>query len=1064
MERLTYKFNTLSLANFAANAIKKDGVGVVVANNNSFVVVDTTDAEAATRIVESARGYEVMREAVGQPTKPVAIIRPANPVVAKLVNYKVPMHMVRQYPILKKKKDSMPGSKIMWSHTSGDNDLDVIAAKDVEGYMRAGWVIIEQTGENEWEIQSLTEKTKLTPDQLKAANTSLRSKMIKKGAKKEEAELEEEQVDVQEGGVKAAIEDFMYDMLPKQAISELKPIMKNQSIRGADLLNKVTAVLKKHKVPLMHLGGSSAELVIDYFDTFHGESVEVAEALRFRQQDWEKMRAKYKQGTPVNITLKSGKTVSGTLLRMDKYDQGFATKGHLLHVKTSSGKVKIDDVDVKSIQWNNNPKTKISEEVEVAEQLKAGDKVKVPHKGKMVRGRIVRHDKGGSSKAAQHGGGYVVDVGEPASILVPAHKIVKEEVEQIDELTVPQTHALAIARKTVKMNDVMAKVMGGMSKKDAHEFLLKNGTAAEKAAAKKFLGMKEEVEIAENSWGGGFQSAADAHRQVQAGLKADFQRERAQKLKLIVQVIRGEISKQKFKKLTGSNYDELMKNSPYFRNQVKRMPKKALEPVAKAESVEVDEAYAPLDTPNIIGAFTETTKKKRFEYRKSTDKWGISHGLPHEVCVKENSPSEWRSANVKGTVCYIATDEGEGGKPVLEKWTISNHVKYVKAEEIEHGGNGEIELDEAPMVSPEAGLGIFGYSKPQFEAKMRQLIQKMGFEKGINRTEMSNDTMTLYFANRAKAQDFMVTFNGMVRRTASGIVAKLVPSAAMSSDQSKKAMGSEALVILDLNKMKKESAEFEAILQNLEEEVLDEKLIGKQKKLDVNKNDKLDAQDFKILRAKKAKKEEVEVNEAMNNYIAFYNGKKMTVQAETSYKAQLKAIEMFKAPASKKHMVTVKLADNKAAFAANEEVEIDEAGAAKLMRLAKAHDKAKYGSTRTGITNPEKAKRLGVAYSKMKDKFIAKQRKRNFAPPSAFGMKEEADITEAAPAIKASMRLYAKQDKKTDNGSVVKGQYYKVVDAGNGLFDLIHQSTGYRKAMHKVTASAIQAMIQNKIF
>lgn len=950
MERLTYKFSTLSLANFAANAIKKDGVGVVVSNNNSFIVVETTDPASVKGIVESARGYEVMREAVAPPAKPNMPVRPANPVVARLVNYKVPMFLVKQYPALKKKKESMPGSRIMWSHTSGDNDLDVIPAKEIDSYLKDGWVIIEQVSETDWQMETLTEKKKLTPDQLAKINTSLRAKMIKKGAKKEEAELEEEQVDVQEGGVKAAIEDFMYDMLPKQAISELKPIMKNQSVRGADLRNKVTAVLKKHKVPLMHLGGSSAQLVIDYFDTFHGESVEVAEAFRFRQQDWEKMRAKYKQGTPVNITLKSGKTVSGTLLRMDKYDQGFATKGHLLHVKTSSGKVKIDDVDVKSIYWNNDPKTKMSEEVEMESYgnpftprvpgtfaapnfrggLKAGDKVKVPHKGKMVSGKIVRYDDGGTDKARQHGGGYVVDVGEPASILVPKQKV-----------------------------------------------------------------QKEEVEIAENSWGGGFQSAADAHRQVQAGLKADFQRERAQKLKLIVQVIRGEISKQKFKKLTGSNYDNLMKNSPYFRNQIKRMPKKALEPVAKAESVEVDEAYAPLDTPNIIGAFTETTKKKRFEYRKSTDKWGISHGLPHEVCVKENSPSEWRSANVKRTVCYIATDEGEGGKPVLEKWTISNHVKYVKAEEIEHGDKGEIELDEAPMISPEAGLGIFGYSKPQFEAKMRQLIQKMGFEKGINRTEMSNGTMTLYFANRAKAQDFMVTFNGMVRRTASGIVAKLVPSAAMSSDQSKKAMGSEALVILDLNKMKKESAEFEAILQNLEEEVLDEKLIGKQKKLDVNKNDKLDAQDFKILRAKKAKKEEVEVNEAMNNYIAFYNGKKMTVQAETSYKAQLKAIEMFKAPASKKHMVTVKLADNKAAFAANEEVE---------------------------------------------------------------------QVDEAAPAIKAGMRLYAKQDKKTDNGSVVKGQYYKVVDAGNGLFDLIHQSTGYRKAMHKVTASAIQAMIQNKIF
>jgi hypothetical protein len=93
-----------------------------------------------------------------------------------------------------------------------------------------------------------------------------------------------------------------------------------------------------------------------------------------------------------------------------------------------------------------------------------------------------------------------------------------------------------------------------------------------------------------------------------------------------------------------------------------------------------------------------------------------------------------------------------------------------------------------------------------------------------------------------------------------------------------------------------------------EEVELDEAkpLVGGQKKLDVNKNGKLDAHDFKALRAKK---EETEVTEAMNNYIAFYNGKKMTVQAETSYKAQLKAIEMFKAPASKKHMVTVKLAN-----------------------------------------------------------------------------------------------------------------------------------------------------------
>ena len=74
----------------------------------------------------------------------------------------------------------------------------------------------------------------------------------------------------------------------------------------------------------------------------------------------------------------------------------------------------------------------IKEEVEVAEQFKAGDKVKVPHKGKMVSGKIVRFDDGGTDKARQHGGGYVVDVGEPASVLVPKQKVQKEEVE-LDE-------------------------------------------------------------------------------------------------------------------------------------------------------------------------------------------------------------------------------------------------------------------------------------------------------------------------------------------------------------------------------------------------------------------------------------------------------------------------------------------------------------------------------------------------------------------------------------------------------------------------------------------------------
>ena len=207
------------------------------------------------------------------------------------------------------------------------------------------------------------------------------------------------------------------------------------------------------------------------------------------------------------------------------------------------------------------------------------------------------------------------------------------------------------------------------------------------AEAKAFVNKSWGETISEDEWGGGFQTYADAQRGVQAGLKADYNRERNQKLKLVVQVIRGEISKQKFKKLAGISYDRLM--DPTFKNwyvnQVKKMPKKALAPVAKAEDVEVDEAYAPLDTKGIVGAFTEATEKKRFEYRTSTDSWGKSHGLPHEVCVSYGGDrkEQWRSANVKGTVCYIAVDEGADGKPVMEKWAIRNHVKYVKAESVE---------------------------------------------------------------------------------------------------------------------------------------------------------------------------------------------------------------------------------------------------------------------------------------------------------------------------------------------------------------------------------------------
>jgi hypothetical protein len=73
-----------------------------------------------------------------------------------------------------------------------------------------------------------------------------------------------------EGGVKAALHDFM-EGLPAKAVAALRPIMGDSSIRGATLRAKVGGVLKRNGVPGMVLGGSSAQIVIDNWDTFHGD-------------------------------------------------------------------------------------------------------------------------------------------------------------------------------------------------------------------------------------------------------------------------------------------------------------------------------------------------------------------------------------------------------------------------------------------------------------------------------------------------------------------------------------------------------------------------------------------------------------------------------------------------------------------------------------------------------------------------------------------------------------------------------------------------------------------------
>jgi len=117
---------------------------------------------------------------------------------------------------------------------------------------------------------------------------------------------------------------------------------------------------------------------------------------------------------------------------------------------TVAGKAQTPKFKRENEKWRKVEKS-VKEGVEGIEEMhKPGDTVKVPHKGKMVRGKIVRHDKGGSSKAAQHGGGYVVDVGEYGSITVPHHKIVKEEWKSLKK-TKADLNAIRASGKKVSV-------------------------------------------------------------------------------------------------------------------------------------------------------------------------------------------------------------------------------------------------------------------------------------------------------------------------------------------------------------------------------------------------------------------------------------------------------------------------------------------------------------------------------------------------------------------------------------------------------------------------------------
>ena len=60
-----------------------------------------------------------------------------------LRKFRVPPSFISNYGTLRKRKNTLPGSHIMWG--KDDRDLDVIPAKDIQNYLKDGWVIIEGT-------------------------------------------------------------------------------------------------------------------------------------------------------------------------------------------------------------------------------------------------------------------------------------------------------------------------------------------------------------------------------------------------------------------------------------------------------------------------------------------------------------------------------------------------------------------------------------------------------------------------------------------------------------------------------------------------------------------------------------------------------------------------------------------------------------------------------------------------------------------------------------------------------------------------------------------------------
>jgi len=144
---------------------------------------------------------------------------------------------------------------------------------------------------------------------------------------------------------------------------------------------------------------------------------------------------------------------------------------------------------------------------------------------------------------------------------------------------------------------------------------------------------------------------------------------------------------------------------------------------------------------------------------------------------------------------------------------MNHYQRKILAEAAKYGGTNISKIDqitrmigeEPVLTGGEAAPTLFGWGKHQFEAKFRELLTRMGFERGIIHMKTEGQEMKLYFANAAKARDFTIAFNGLARRKSMGSVA----SVATQFNKIKSPTGTNAIVSLDLTMVRGESLDLD---------------------------------------------------------------------------------------------------------------------------------------------------------------------------------------------------------------------------------------------------------------